>query len=257
MKTLVTQSTSRDIALAHAKELRKLDVTHSAIDDLVERLIKYARQLHKEERSDSFEQAIRFALELRSPNVRTYHDLISRLIVDGKFPLAQKVAERAIEIDPTRARSFNWMGRVFSDQGNKEEAIKWYKRSVEVDPTYRTAHRNLASALTTLNRHEEAIEVLEKAIELAPLIAKNYDRLGDILGSEAVGRPDDAIAAYRKATELAPYNFSYRHAIGCKSSTRNAKLTKRSRFMKRRLNLTQMLLNHATVLQVCFGGKVG
>ena len=210
VKTLVTQSTSRDIALAHAKELRKLDVTHSAIDDLVERLIKYARQLHQEERSDSFEQAIRFSLELRSPNVRTYHGLISRLIVDGKFPLAQKVAERAIEIDPTRARSFNWMGRVFGDQGNKEEAIKWYKRSVEVDPTYRTAHRNLASALTTLNRHDEAIEVLEKAIELAPLVAANYDKLGDILGSEAVGRSDDAIAAYRKATELAPYSPHYR-----------------------------------------------
>ena len=102
------------------------------------------------------------------------------------------------------------MGRVFGDQNNKEAAITWYKKSVQADPAFSIAHRNWASALTTLNRHEEAIEVLEKAIEFAPLIAQNYDNLGDILGSEAVGRPDDAIAAYRKATELAPYSGHYR-----------------------------------------------
>ena len=93
---------------------------------------------------------------------------------------------------------------------NKEAAITWYKKSVQADPAFSLAYRNWAIALTILDRHDEAIEVLEKAIEFAPLIAANYDKLGDILGSEAVGRPDDAIVAYRKTTELAPYNFSYR-----------------------------------------------
>ena len=216
VKTLVTQSTARDIALAHAEELRKLDATHSAIDDLVEKLFNYARQLHKEKRPDSFDGAIRFALDLHSPNVRTYHNLISYLITAGKYPLAQEAAERVIEIDPTDARSLNWMGRVFGDQNNKEEAIAWYKKSVQADPAFSIGFRNWASALKTLNRHDEAIAVLEKAIEFAPLIAENYDDLGDVLGSEAVGRPDDAIAAYSKATELAPYSGKYRNNLAQK-----------------------------------------
>ena len=80
MKTLVTQSTSRDIALAHAEELRQLDATHSAIDELVEKLIVQGRQLNQEKRSDQGDKALLFSLELRSPNVRTYHSLISRLL---------------------------------------------------------------------------------------------------------------------------------------------------------------------------------
>lgn len=216
VKTLVTQSTARDIALTHAEELRKLDATHSAIDDLVERLIAQGHQFIKEKRFAQGDQAFLFSIELRSSNLGTYHSLISRLITDGKFPLAQKVAERAVEIDPNDARSLNWMGRVFGDQNNKEEAISWYKKSVEADPAFSIGFRNWASALTNLRRHDEAIEVLEKAIEFAPLVAQNYDNLGNVLGSEAVGRPDDAIAAYRKATELAPYSGHYRRELAAK-----------------------------------------
>ena len=210
VKTLVTQSTSRDIALAHAEELRKLDATHAAIDDLVERLIAQGHQLNEEKSFEVADRTFLFSLELSSPNLWTYHSLVNRLITDGKFPLAKKVAERAVEIDPTDARSFYWMGRVFADQSNLEEAVAWYTKSVEADPAYFLGYRDWAFALTSLKRYDEAIDVLEKAIEFAPLIPQNYDNLGDILGSEAVGRPDDAIAAYRKATELAPYNFSYR-----------------------------------------------
>ena len=116
VKTLATQSTARDIALTHAHELRQLDAAHSAIDDLVERLIK-SRAVNSIRRNDPTQgdKAFLFSLELRSPNVRTYHSLISRLITDGKYPLAQKVAEGAIEIAPTDARSLNWLGRVFGE----------------------------------------------------------------------------------------------------------------------------------------------
>ena len=211
--TLIAEKAIKEMALVHAEKLRQIDPTHPEIDVLVEHLINHGHQLIKMKEHDAGEVVYRLALEFCSPNIVTYHNLIDKLVEDGRYRLAQEVVERSIEVESTDPRSLNWMGIIYRDQYNNEEAVNWFRKSTEVDPTYALGYRNWASRLTAMYRYDEAIGVLKKAIQSAPLDPQNYDDLGDILGSAAVQRPNDAIAAYRRATELAPHNGHYRLAL--------------------------------------------
>jgi tetratricopeptide (TPR) repeat protein len=79
------------------------------------------------------------------------------------------------------------------------DADKWMSKSVERNPADSDAWYNLGRTKYTENRFEEAIRAFQQCLKLAPKNVKAEDNLG--LSYYGLGRPDDALAAYKMAIE--------------------------------------------------------
>jgi Tfp pilus assembly protein PilF len=70
---------------------------------------------------------------------------------------------KALEIDPTSARTFNWAGVLMNRIGEHRKAINFYNKAIELDPTYALAWRNRGITFRKLGRLRQAKEDLEMA----------------------------------------------------------------------------------------------
>lgn len=70
---------------------------------------------------------------------------------------------------------------------------------------------NRAAALARLNRHAEAIQDCDSAVAIDPTYSKGYGRKG--MSLKALGRLDEARAAYVKASELDPDCAQFKEAL--------------------------------------------
>ncbi len=77
------------------------------------------------------------------------------------------------------------------------DAAKWYAKAVEWDPKNFQARYYLGRAKYAENLFEDAIEAFNACLKLAPHSVKAEDNLG--LSLEALGRTEEALAAYRTA----------------------------------------------------------
>ena len=77
------------------------------------------------------------------------------------------------------------------------DADKWFTKSVEWDPKNPQALYYLGRAKYNENRFAEAIEIFQRCLKLNPKDVKAEDNLG--LSYQALGRADDAMAAFRQA----------------------------------------------------------
>ncbi len=123
-------------------------------------------------------------------------------IKDGNFTMAVQAWEKAVEIDPTMVKAYNYLGRAYYTQGMIEGAIKAYKKAVELDPANPKSYINLGIAYRYDEEYEAAINELNKAIELNPLTAVAYDEIGMALLK--MEKNDDAIAAFKNAAAIDP-----------------------------------------------------
>jgi len=112
---------------------------------------------------------------------------------------------------PQRAWAANLLGKLEYDRGNPDAAIEWYRKSIAIAKTAGPKHWALpwngwGTGLGDLGRHEEAIAKYRRATELDPEDASPWYNWGTGLGD--LGRHEEAIAKYRRATELDPEDAS-------------------------------------------------
>ena len=122
---------------------------------------------------------------------------------EGRILLAQRAAERALELDgespdahramgiyhyrstrdyetalehfqyalersPSDADLVFWIGTMYKRQGNHEEALAYHDTAQRLDPRNLMIPTNRAGILANLGRHQESIEALEAALEIEP-----------------------------------------------------------------------------------------
>src|ERR1700722_13789730 len=80
-------------------------------------------------------------------------------------------------------------------------ADRWFQKSVAKDPESAHVWYQLGRTTYNLKRFQEAASAFERCLKLDAANAKAGDFLG--LSYEALGRPADALAAYRAATATA------------------------------------------------------
>ena len=109
---------------------------------------------------------------------------------------------KAIELDPEVAATYDYRGRVKYYLEDYEGAIADYTKAIELDPDVAIYYNNRGEANSGIEDYEGAIEDYTNAIELDPEVAATYDYRG-----QAKYYLDDekgAIADYNKAIELNP-----------------------------------------------------
>ena len=89
---------------------------------------------------------------------------------DRSFPAAERSALRAIEIDDSSSEARTALGwiRVAYDW-DWSDAERMFQRAIELNPSNATAHQWYAELLTVTGRQEEALQEITLAKELAPL----------------------------------------------------------------------------------------
>lgn len=92
---------------------------------------------------------------------------------------------KAIQLDPEHAGSWNNRGAAYFKQGDCCKAIENFKKAIELDPNHAIAWSNLGACYLRKGDLDSAINNIEKAIELEDMNTENH---GDSLFNRAMYR---------------------------------------------------------------------
>ncbi|MEY4938653.1 MAG: repeat-containing protein YrrB [Verrucomicrobiota bacterium] len=120
----------------------------------------------------------------------------------GDCARAQRLIQRAIELNPGAAIYHNSLGQVFDRSSQPAEARAEYEQALRLAPAYVEALNNLGNNLARAGRSREAIATLEAAVTADPGVGQTYSNLGNVLKDS--GQLSRAIACFRRAVELCP-----------------------------------------------------
>lgn len=202
-----------------------------------------ARALAAAGRLDEAERTSRDAIALEPNDWRGHHRLARIHFQAGEFALAIEPWRRVVALAPDNAMGRRHLGSALYRLNQFDEAAAAYRESLAIQPNDE-AYSNLGTALYFLGRDDEAIPALQKATELTPTDPVRWGNLGnayrwvpghdreseaaleravalvrerlernpaqaeswaDLAGWLAdLGRRDEAAAAIRRATDLAP-----------------------------------------------------
>lgn len=120
---------------------------------------------------------------------------------------ARGAIERAIALDPRSAEAMNDYARLLMMRERKYAAAEvWLRRAVEADPQYVPTHTTLALLLAAMGQNDKAIAAFRRAQELAP---NRYQPSPNLAFLYLMGqRPDDAIAEYHASRLVMRTSFT-------------------------------------------------
>jgi TolB-like protein len=108
-------------------------------------------------------------------------------------------AQKAIELDPLSAESYDALGAAYARDGKWEQSEKNFLRAIELQPNRADSHKDFASLyLMPLGRLDDAIKELRMAETNDPLSPLVHFLLGDVMAD--AGRDEDAV----KYCEMVP-----------------------------------------------------
>jgi len=117
---------------------------------------------------------------------------------DGRFMESTRIHDRAAEAYPLDKEAVFYAGDSRFHSLEEADSIPYFKRALQLDPAYGLAMAHLVDALVQCGRADEHLAWLRgEALAARPeLVLRAVAR-----GLLATGREDDAIAAFRRATE--------------------------------------------------------
>jgi Flp pilus assembly protein TadD len=130
------------------------------------------------ERHDDAIRAFQRVLALDPTNALAYQNLASMVLrqaivrgASGSNPAlqeAERLARKALDVDPTLAKAHTTLGVVLAQTGRKPEAIDSWKRAVDLDGREFDALYNLTVTLSQAGRMDEARAYARQFVATAP-----------------------------------------------------------------------------------------
>ena len=131
----------------------------------------YSDQQRWEEAEQAYREAIALAAESPDPYVAISYVLTQPVIgkdLSVRYLEAQKMARRAIELDPNNPVAHDQLGVALELSGNIDRITHdAYQRAVTLDPEFALAHAHLGRLLRRNGKVKESGEAYRRAIELA------------------------------------------------------------------------------------------
>lgn len=133
----------------------------------------------------------------------------------GETKLAVEDFNRAVQLFPEYAATYNNRGALLLSIGMTKEAIKDFDRAILLSPGYAAAYNNRAGAHEKLAQHVEALADYVRAIKLMPSSGVPLAGRGRVFA--AMGRPHAAIRDYTRAINIdARFATAYRDRAAAK-----------------------------------------
>ena len=110
------------------------------------------------------------------------------------------VSMEIIKLDPRNTAAINTIAGLHGNLGEFQEEIDWARKALDIDPQYGHAHINYGNGLAALGRSQEAQAAFEKAAELAPKDPLPVYSLGVL--AESQGKYEQALGFYQRSVAL-------------------------------------------------------
>jgi len=141
---------------------------------------------------------------------KAHYDMAVYFQKRNKHNLALQDFQKAIQSDPTDAKTYNAMGISYDKTGDYEQAMQCYEMAVKLDPEMASAYNNLGYSKMLKGDAEGAIEAYHQAIELDETNQRYRNNLGLVYAKsgkieqarEQFEVNDDTLAADRKLDKL-------------------------------------------------------
>jgi tetratricopeptide (TPR) repeat protein len=160
-----------------------------------------AVRLHQSGRVLDAERLYLRVLEVQRDHFDALHLLGVCLHQRGDFAGAQRQLRAVLKLRPDVAAAHLSYGNVLREMHRIGDAVDSYTRAVRLDPELAIAHFNLGTAFEEMGRHAAALASYEHAL------ARQADATaltGKANCLHALGRSQEALGAYRMATDLDP-----------------------------------------------------
>ena len=160
-----------------------------------------AEAYQKQGKTSAAEEAYRKAVSLRPNYWDVYNALGTFYYNQARYADAEAMFQKAIKLAPLNFRGYSNMGAIYLLLGRYEEAVTALQQSSALRPSFES-FGNLGAAYFYMRRYQESAENLQRGLALDDKDWLNWGNLGDTL-YQIPSRRQDALAAYRKAIELA------------------------------------------------------
>jgi protein O-GlcNAc transferase len=169
------------------------------------------RVLQVNEQMPLAEQLWQRAAQLDPNNVTCRFNLADYYLRADRLDEALPWYARVLACQPDNGVAYFFIGHIYEKQDKKAAAQQAYEKVIEVSPDRPEGFLALARFLWENDRDlKRARQLLQRAVNLAP-IAANYAFLARIC--HKTGDRKAALAAARKALQLAPHNPEYRRLV--------------------------------------------
>ena len=119
----------------------------------------------------------------------------------GEFTNAERLLQRAVDVNPENDTALNYLGYLWADRGtNLEQGLVYIERAIRIGGESGAYLDSLGWANFRLRRYDAAEKLLRRAASLSPEEAEIQVHLGDLY--EAMARLPEAIVAWQRALEL-------------------------------------------------------
>ncbi len=156
-----------------------------------------------------FEEAIRL-----KPDHADAHAYLGRVLEEmGESEAALSHLWKAVQLDPKHALGYYFLGMYHRAHGRPLTARGQFTRLLELDPDNAAACVEVARTYIDKRDYPTAREWFHKAVELEPEKAEFHLLLADF-HLDFLFKPEEGLAAARKAVELAPENAVAHDTLG-------------------------------------------
>jgi eukaryotic-like serine/threonine-protein kinase len=152
-------------------------------------------------RSDDVIPNFQTAMDLAPEDWRFPDNLSDFYLRRGNFDKALELSTLAAKLTPDNPRAFNNLGRVYRRMGGLDEARANFEKAIAIEPSY-NRYLNLGLVLDDTGKPEEAVAAYRRALDLNPVSYVAWGNLGFVLW-ELPGKEAEAKAAFDKGIETA------------------------------------------------------
>jgi len=203
---VLEQQDQPELAMARYRQAVELHPTYVAA------MLNLAILLSLDARFDEAQRLADRALEIEAANPNAH--LIAATLAGhrGEWQAAAAGHGEALRLDPSNVSALIGLGTASAWLGRFDEARSSFERALELDPESADANYNLATLLLAAAEPDTARLHLERALRADPEYADAHNNLGAILLEQ--GRAEGAELQFRQAVALSPGQADYQYNLG-------------------------------------------
>jgi superkiller protein 3 len=162
-----------------------------------------AKAYHDAGKNDELIDLLKSSIQLQPDNALAHNNLGNAYKETGRYEEAKRSYEQAIKFDPKHAGPYFNLSTIYSDiEGKTDEAIDLLNKAVEISPQFSKSYNKLGLIYLQRGEKEKSIAMLNRALKLNPDDPEIYHNFGYIYIQ--MGEQQKAEAMYKKALEADP-----------------------------------------------------
>ncbi len=115
---------------------------------------------------------------------------------------ALELYDKALQLDPANARTYNNQSLIYQELGNKDKAIEGFLKAIRLDSGYGKAYNNMGLTYYKEGNYSSAVTNFEKAMALDENNLESYNNLAIVY--KKLNRLNEAKALYKRILTLVP-----------------------------------------------------